>query len=69
MQPAGHLRVTSAAYRRVPTVTEGGTMSTSTRTTGTMRPTTRPTTWVCDNCSRETRAGRKRCADCGTSRY
>jgi RNA polymerase subunit RPABC4/transcription elongation factor Spt4 len=27
------------------------------------------TTWVCDNCHRETRVQRKRCAECGTSRY
>jgi hypothetical protein len=27
------------------------------------------TTWVCDNCTSETAAVRKRCRDCGTSRY
>jgi predicted ATP-dependent serine protease len=27
------------------------------------------TTWICDNCRAETAAVRKRCADCGTSRY
>jgi predicted ATP-dependent serine protease len=27
------------------------------------------TTWTCENCRRESHAGRKRCADCGTSRY
>jgi hypothetical protein len=27
------------------------------------------TTWVCDNCRGETAAVRKRCKDCGTSRY
>jgi hypothetical protein len=27
------------------------------------------TTWVCDNCHAETAAARKRCSDCGTSRY
>jgi hypothetical protein len=27
------------------------------------------TTWVCDNCHRETAAVRKRCTECGTSRY
>jgi predicted ATP-dependent serine protease len=27
------------------------------------------TTWVCDNCHAETSAVRKRCSDCGTSRY
>ncbi|MCV2488332.1 hypothetical protein OF117_03070 [Geodermatophilus sp. YIM 151500] len=26
-------------------------------------------TWSCPNCRGETRAPRKRCADCGTSRY
>ena len=27
------------------------------------------TTWVCDNCHAETAVERKRCTDCGTSRY
>jgi hypothetical protein len=27
------------------------------------------TTWVCDNCQGQTAADRKRCTDCGTSRY
>jgi predicted ATP-dependent serine protease len=27
------------------------------------------TTWICDNCRADTAAERKRCADCGTSRY
>ncbi|MCW2635302.1 MAG: hypothetical protein JWQ99_1669 [Blastococcus sp.] len=27
------------------------------------------TTWICDNCSAHTAAAKKRCADCGTSRY
>jgi hypothetical protein len=27
------------------------------------------TTWVCENCLRETAGTKKRCADCGTSRY
>jgi formate dehydrogenase maturation protein FdhE len=26
-------------------------------------------TWICDNCRTETSAVRKRCTDCGTSRY
>lgn len=26
-------------------------------------------TWTCDNCRTETSAVRKRCTDCGTSRY
>jgi len=26
-------------------------------------------TWTCDNCRTETNAVRKRCTDCGTSRY
>ena len=25
--------------------------------------------WICDNCHRETRVPRKRCRECGTSRY
>ena len=25
--------------------------------------------WTCDNCQASTRALRKRCTDCGTSRY
>ena len=36
-------------------------------------PRTRPhpdrSAWTCPNCSRETLPPRKRCADCGTSRY
>jgi formate dehydrogenase maturation protein FdhE len=28
-----------------------------------------PNTWTCENCRTETHAVRKRCADCGTSRY
>lgn len=27
------------------------------------------TTWVCDNCHATTASVRKRCAECGTSRY
>ncbi|TYP82916.1 hypothetical protein BD833_11748 [Blastococcus xanthinilyticus] len=27
------------------------------------------TTWVCDNCHAHEPAARKRCRDCGTSRY
>jgi hypothetical protein len=27
------------------------------------------TTWVCDNCHVRTAAVRKRCSECGTSRY
>jgi formate dehydrogenase maturation protein FdhE len=26
-------------------------------------------TWTCENCRTETNAVRKRCSDCGTSRY
>ena len=29
----------------------------------------RTTTWVCDNCHSVTAAVRKRCTECGTSRY
>jgi anaerobic ribonucleoside-triphosphate reductase len=31
--------------------------------------TTERTIWVCDNCRAETAALRKRCSECGTSRY
>ncbi len=35
-----------------------------------MSTTTRErTTWVCDNCQSVTAAVRKRCSECGTSRY
>lgn len=27
------------------------------------------TTWICDNCRAQTVALRKRCRECGTSRY
>ena len=27
------------------------------------------TAWVCDNCQAETASVRKRCTECGTSRY
>jgi predicted ATP-dependent serine protease len=40
-------------------------MSTATKE----RPTKERTTWVCDNCRAETATVRKRCAECGTSRY
>ena len=33
------------------------------------RSTTERTTWVCENCTAETAAVRKRCTECGTSRY
>jgi uncharacterized OB-fold protein len=37
------------------------------------RPRRRPridrSAWTCPNCQRETLPPRKRCADCGTSRY
>ena len=39
---------------------EGDLMSTTTK---------ERTTWVCDNCSADTSVLRKRCTDCGTSRY
>jgi hypothetical protein len=31
--------------------------------------TTERTTWICDNCHCATSTVRKRCRDCGTSRY
>ena len=37
-------------------------------TTTTERP-VEQTTWVCENCHGVTAAVRKRCRDCGTSRY
>jgi hypothetical protein len=37
--------------------------------TATKERTEERTTWVCDNCQAETAAVRKRCTDCGTSRY
>ncbi|MFL6098227.1 MAG: hypothetical protein ACJ71Y_22455 [Blastococcus sp.] len=40
-------------------------MSTSTKE----RTTTERGTWVCDNCHAETGTLRKRCTECGTSRY
>ncbi len=35
----------------------------------TERSTTQRATWVCDNCQGVTAAVRKRCRECGTSRY
>jgi len=49
------------------TITEERT--TTDQTTTTEPPTTASTTWVCDNCTAETAAMRKRCSECGTSRY
>lgn len=37
--------------------------------TTTTERTTERTTWVCDNCQGVTATVRKRCRDCGTSRY
>ena len=46
---------------------------TTTRTSGgrttTRRTRTGAATWVCDNCTAETATLRKRCSECGTSRY
>ena len=43
------------------------------RRRGGTRPRSRPgidrSAWTCPNCQRETLPPRKRCADCGTSRY
>jgi hypothetical protein len=56
--------------RRLPSVGsdiehEGETvMSTTTK-----ERTKERTTWVCDNCHAEAAAIRKRCTECGTSRY
>ena len=35
----------------------------------TRRPRIDRSAWTCPNCQRETLPPRKRCADCGTSRY
>jgi hypothetical protein len=47
-------------------------MTTTTIERRTERPTERPTgatTWVCENCRAECRSPRKRCTECGTSRF
>jgi hypothetical protein len=36
---------------------------------GTTMTEKRTATWTCPNCQAETRHPRKRCTDCGTSRY
>jgi hypothetical protein len=33
------------------------------------RPSKERTAWICENCRVETASERKRCAECGTSRY
>ena len=38
-------------------------------TTSTTERATERTAWICENCSAETEPPRKRCTDCGTSRY
>ena len=38
-------------------------------TTTTERSARERAPWVCDNCHGRTAGPRKRCADCGTSRY
>jgi hypothetical protein len=38
-------------------------------TTTEERTSTDRSTWVCDNCTAESATLRKRCAECGTSRY
>jgi hypothetical protein len=42
---------------------------TATMSERTTERTTERLPWVCDNCHRETRATRKRCVECGTSRF
>jgi RNA polymerase subunit RPABC4/transcription elongation factor Spt4 len=37
--------------------------------TTTERTTSEPATWVCENCQGVTATVRKRCRDCGTSRF
>jgi hypothetical protein len=45
--------------------------STIERVASTVERTTAPAeaTWTCPNCAGESRAHRKRCSDCGTSRH
>jgi hypothetical protein len=38
-------------------------------TTTTEARTRERTTWICENCHSQTSAVRKRCTECGTSRY
>ena len=63
--------MTSASYRRGRTDDEGETaMSTAIKErTATKDRTRERTIWVCDNCHAETASVRKRCTECGTSRY
>ena len=42
-------------------------MTTSTKERG--RSARKRATWICDNCHGRTAGLRKRCAECGTSRY
>ncbi len=63
----------TGAYRGVLTRTTGErTVSTTTLdSTTTTRATTRTgrATWTCPNCRGETTTAKKRCTDCGTSRW
>ena len=57
--------MTSASYRQECIDDEGETaMSTAIK-----ERTRQRTIWVCDNCHAETASVRKRCTECGTSRY
>ncbi len=61
----------SCAYRRVLTGPQGdaSTVSTTTLESTTVERSTGRATWTCPNCRGETTTAKKRCADCGTSRW
>ena len=63
--------MTSASYRQECIDDEGETaMSTAIKERTTIKERTKERTiWVCDNCHAETASVRKRCTECGTSRY
>jgi hypothetical protein len=52
-----------------PTTTDPRTDPRLRRSPRTRRPRIDRSAWTCANCQRETLPPRKRCADCGTSRY
>ncbi|SDX54959.1 hypothetical protein SAMN05660209_00669 [Geodermatophilus africanus] len=52
-----------------PTTTDPRTDPRLRRSARTRRPLIDRSAWTCPNCQRETLPPRKRCADCGTSRY
>ena len=52
-----------------PTTTDTRTDPRLRRSRSRSRPRIDRSAWTCPNCQRETLPPRKRCADCGTSRY